>query len=92
MNYKQAMSHAMIVRAINRTDRQGQIASAVLATISAEAPRKPWDKDSAKSHAKLNDVGILMEGVRDDDADMPWLTDAVMRVLWNAVNRNLPRG
>lgn len=91
MNLQQALDNPYLKRYKERGDRTGQICRCVIQCLMYEAPRKMLDKITATSQLKLNDIGSLMEGEIDWDADIPGLNNKTITMLWNHTARILPR-
>lgn len=89
MNLRDALAHPAIHW--SSKPHLAAIKAEVCRTLIAEAPRKPFGADTARSMCLMNDVGALVTGDVDAEADMPWLTPEALRALWNQAARLLPR-
>lgn len=59
------------------------VAEATIHSLIAAAPTRPHEKEYAKSLLTLNDIGSLVSGEEDLDAEAP---EGLYRIVWNSCN------
>lgn len=83
MNLKTALASPYLAKTYAHGTRDAKIKHAVMRALRTMAPRKPYDRDTARSMLAFNDIGGLHDGDIDTAADVAWLSNDVLRAMWN---------